>query len=236
MCHVLKSIRLTETYNVESLIVYPGFNSPVPEGVGDDHRLLRMPPLMSHQQLDFATSTMKTPKPVPYKRIKISSPGTERQAQDPEEDSGPTTKELLQMVESREKTTDQVSPAGRLIRVGVGVPESYKTKKPPLEKWSENNSLSELIYFENLPNYTGVFDRMRTVLGGVRSKLFGSSSAEESGDTPLSQKTPATTGEIDVPEAPVIHLNEDEDHAETAGTDDDVTEADMSADGNDDEA
>lgn len=161
---------------MESLVVYPGFNAAVPDGVSDDHRLLRMPPMMSHQQLDFATSTMKTPKPVPYKRIKITSPDQSRALKQDADDDGPTTKEILQMIESREKNEEEgESPAAKLIQVGVGVPVSYNVKKPPLEKWSENNSLSELIYFENLPNYTGVFNKMRTVLGGVRSKLFGSS-------------------------------------------------------------
>jgi hypothetical protein len=160
---------------VESLVVYPGFNAPVPDGVNDDHRLLRMPPLMIHQQLDFATSTMKTPKPVPYKRLKITSPETRTMQQQDDETAGPTTKQILQMIESRDTDVEKSeTPAGKLVKVGAPVPVSYNVKKPPLEKWSENNSLSELIYFENLPNSTGSFDKMRSVLGGVRNKLFGS--------------------------------------------------------------
>lgn len=86
-------------------------------------------------------------------------------------------KEMIQG-ESVKKGTKQCNPEQsfkRLISVGVPVPDSYKTTKPPLEKWSENNSLAELIYFENLPNSTGVFDKMRSVLGSVRAKLFSTS-------------------------------------------------------------
>jgi len=41
--------------------------------VRDDHREMGMPAMQEHQQLDFATATMKRPKPVPFKRIKLSS-------------------------------------------------------------------------------------------------------------------------------------------------------------------
>lgn len=214
---------MSETYNIESLVVYPGFNSPVPSGVGDDYRLLRMPPLMNHQQLDFATSTMKTPKPIPYKRIKISSPESQNLTHESDGEEGPTTTELLKMVEARDTRADEVSPAVRLIKVGVGVPESYKTKKPPLEKWSENNSLSELIYFENLPNYTGVFDKMRTVLGGVRNRLFGPSSTKVGEDTASPEdQTPATRDPA--ADTPVTSLEENEVLA-VITDDDDVIDA-----------
>ena len=54
-------------YNPDQLVVYPGFNAPVPPGVRDDWQLLRMPPMQTHQQLSFATAKMKTPKPVPFR-------------------------------------------------------------------------------------------------------------------------------------------------------------------------
>lgn len=60
----------------------------------------------------------------------------------------------------------------KLISVGSPIPDSYDAKKPPLENWSENNSLADLIYFENLPNSTGVFDKMRSTLRNIRNKLF----------------------------------------------------------------
>lgn len=170
------------TYNVDSLVTYPGFNAPVPEGVKDDWRLLRMPPMMKHQQLAVATATMKRPKPVPYKRVNISKAtdlGEDKEMEDSMEESVNRI-ELLEKAkqEAEAKKLDPESSEleegsrSRRITVGVPVPSSYLKPKPPLEKWSENNSLADLIYFENLPNSTGTFDKMRSVLGSVRAKLF----------------------------------------------------------------
>ncbi|KAI1291967.1 Zinc finger CCHC domain-containing protein 8 [Halotydeus destructor] len=230
-------------YNPESLVIYPGFNAPLPEGVSDHHDYLGMPAMQPFQQLTYATGNMKRPKPKPFKRVKISSsslsfadspsspvaptncPTNTDDEKEPEvillsdeEDDirsndsvtvlSSTTNGLvnkngseneLSKIESMEETKTQPinvvnsndkngsenellksdnsvvefsSPATKLIAVGSPVPESYKTAKPPLEKWSENNSLAEMIYFENLPDSTGVFDRLRSVLGRVRNKLF----------------------------------------------------------------
>ena len=141
--------------------------------------------MMQHQQLDFATANMKKPAPVPYKRIRLSSPEnkeTESTSQDevksPNDDKSKDTGELTEDSDSDEEESSsevkevKVSETPRkLISIGVPVPEV--TKKPPLEKWSENNTLAELIHFENPSNYTGVFDKMRSVIGKVRSRLSG---------------------------------------------------------------
>jgi zinc finger CCHC domain-containing protein 8 len=198
------------TYNVESFIAYPGFNRPVPEGVEDNYAQLRMPAPQQHQQLDFATSTMKTPKPVPFKRLRITSSASTMNSESPltasenvgtsESAIGESLDSSIEVLEASQDTsvldikeeiqdgnisiisvtkTPEIQATKRLISVGVPVPDSYNMIKPPLEKWSENNSLAELIYFENLPNSTGVFDKMRGVLGKVREKLFSSSEAPE---------------------------------------------------------
>lgn len=183
---------MTDTWNVESLISYPGFNTALPEGVRDDHKLLHMPPMMPHQQLDFATARLKKPAPVPYKRLRLSTP-KEKSSQVNDEADDSTKQDETEKSEDAEKSESpsaaekidnnpqQETPRSRLISVGVPVP--VPTRKPPLEKWSENNSLSELIYFENLPNYTGVFDKMRSVIGKVRSRLSGGATSSDSPST-----------------------------------------------------
>ena len=154
-----------KTYNVEQLVVYPGFNAPLPEGVKDDYRSLRMPPMQLHQQLSFATSTMKKPKPIPYTKFKLNDSSSQLDLSlnstmnDPVKNEPPSGQ-------------PEVVKTRKVVSIGIPIPDSYvKAKKPPLEKWSENNSLADLIYFENLPTSTGVFDKMRGVLGGIRTRL-----------------------------------------------------------------
>lgn len=188
-----------ETWNVDSLISFPGFNTAVPEGVKDDYQLLGMPPMMPHQQLKFATANLKKPAPVPYKRIRISSPKDASADTAADETSPPSANDSeetdKQPEESESKDSNETpqpeTPRSRLISVGVPVPTP--TRKPPLEKWSENNSLSELIYFENLPNYTGVFDKMRNVIGKVRNRLSGlTDSSKKSGADSSDQTAPTS--------------------------------------------
>lgn len=191
------------------------------------------PPLLPHQQLDFATKTMKTPKPVPFKRIKISGSSTslatdiettakgrlklartlhlkrvmfaeietsDNPAVCAETDTTGTSgnpidlndsiedKEVVE--EAIEEIPEEAKPT-KLISVGSPVPDSYKFSKPPLEKWSENNTMVDLIYFENLPTSTGYFDKMRSVLGGIRNRLF--SVAQDIDDQKITETESGTT-------------------------------------------
>lgn len=57
----------------------------------------------------------------------------------------------------------------KLIAMGSPVPSSTGAKKPPLEKFAKG--MGNLIYFENLPNSTGVFEKMRGVIYKIRDKL-----------------------------------------------------------------
>ena len=162
-----------------------------------DCRLLRMPPMMEHQQLGYATERMNRPKAVPYRRYKLTSPETnksvpkEETVVDPEDIQSPESpgaaiatesSEAMTSPEAENKGAEEPTSDTKIKRVSIGspVPESYKKKKPPLEKWSENNSLPDLIYFENLPNSTGVFDKMRGIIKKVRDNLFAPSDKKES--------------------------------------------------------
>ncbi|XP_053211489.1 LOW QUALITY PROTEIN: zinc finger CCHC domain-containing protein 8-like [Panonychus citri] len=61
-----------QAFNPECFVEFPGFNAPVPEGVKDHCEILGMPPMQGFQQLNFVKQTILPPKPVPYKRIKLS--------------------------------------------------------------------------------------------------------------------------------------------------------------------
>lgn len=145
---------------------------------------------------------MKRPKPVPYKRFKLTSP--EKSIDEPEHVTGDgpvagssskSCDEEGEMIETEKKETEVKT---KLLSLGSPVPDSYIRPKPPLEKWSENNTLADLIYFENLPNYTGVFDNMRSVLRNVRERLFSrtpQSASEETNETNNNSEIPVVATE-----------------------------------------
>lgn len=91
--------------------------------------------------------------------------------------------------DTKEKSEVKNSSFSKKVSIGTPVPESYKKKKPALEKWSENDTLPDLIYFENLPNSTGVFDKMRGIIGKVRNRLFGADKNGKEKDEEESSQT-----------------------------------------------
>ena len=49
------------------------------------------------------------------------------------------------------------------------MPASERPKRPSLDKWSVG--MGELIYFENLPEYTGVYEnKMKGLIDKIRKK------------------------------------------------------------------
>ena len=55
----------------------------------------------------------------------------------------------------------------KLIAMGSPMPASERPKRPPLEKWGIG--MGELIYFENLPEYTGVYEnKMKGLINKIR--------------------------------------------------------------------
>ena len=74
--------------------------------------------------------------------------------------------------EEKQQTINGTPSSSRklnLIEYGSPVPVSSNSKKPPLEKWAEG--MGNLIYFENLPNSTGMFKKMRNIISKIRKEL-----------------------------------------------------------------
>lgn len=65
--------------------------------------------------------------------------------------------------------TPQSGNGLKLIAMGSPVPATLNNKRPPLENFAAG--MGELIYFENLPTSTGVFDKMRKVIHKVRKEI-----------------------------------------------------------------
>src|SRR5690606_19351474 len=78
---------------------------------------------------------------------------------------------LNKSVEDANEEDLNTSNASRmtLISMGAHVPQTLNGKKPPLENFAVG--MGELIYFENLPTSTGVFDKMRKVIKKIRRKI-----------------------------------------------------------------
>ena len=66
---------------------------------------------------------------------------------------------------SRESTSSRIT----LVSMGAPVPAALNGEKPPLENFGVG--MGPMIHFENLPNSTGVFDKMRKVIKKIRKKL-----------------------------------------------------------------
>ncbi|RWS10975.1 PSP domain containing protein-like protein, partial [Dinothrombium tinctorium] len=86
----------------------------------------------------------------------------EKPQNDSDSSSTPSNKSYCE-----ENTPASNSSSIKLIAMGSPLPRS--SQKPPLEKFAEG--MGNLIYFENLPTSTGVFDKMRKTLHTVRQKL-----------------------------------------------------------------
>jgi hypothetical protein len=71
--------------------------------------------------------------------------------------------------ESKDEANTSQASKLTLISMGAPVPAALNGIKPPLENFSIG--MGELIYFENLPNSTGVFERLRKVIKKIRRKL-----------------------------------------------------------------
>lgn len=76
-----------------------------------------------------------------------------------------TISEVEEDRKSRESTASKLT----LLSMGAPVPSSLNGQKPPLENFSVG--MGELIYFENLPTSTGVFDKLRKVIKKIRKKI-----------------------------------------------------------------
>lgn len=66
-------------YDHSKLIEYPGFNTPMPPNCVDYHYYINMPPMLPHQQLDYAKKHMNSHlDEQPQKRARTSSPPHEK--------------------------------------------------------------------------------------------------------------------------------------------------------------
>lgn len=131
-------------YDHSKLIEYPGFNSPLPKDANDYHYYHNMPPMLPHQQLDYAKKTMCEfkPAPLPSKRVRTST-------------------------SSDNNTSINNESTGSIKLISKGSPMPRPVERLPLEKFSEG-VVGELLHFENIPDSTGRFESIRGLLESMK--------------------------------------------------------------------
>lgn len=195
-------------YDLSKLIDYPGFNSPMPINCVDYHYYINMPPLLAHQQLDYAKKHMSSFKPAQFpKRIKssndsnaaevsvesinestVSEPIPKTKETDgpdsPEADRSKTdttnadTSEIENPQLRRAQTESDLSIGSGFKLVSKGSPMPKPIDRLPLEKFSEG-VVGELLYFENTPTSSGKFDSIRGLLNTIRKSKSETSFQED---------------------------------------------------------
>ncbi|GFO43104.1 Zinc finger cchc domain-containing protein 8 [Plakobranchus ocellatus] len=177
-----------QEYDVNKIIEYPGFTIPVPLGFHDEHAVFKMPPIQQHQlkktlmsQSSDKSSTSKKrkrgkdkgeKKDGEAKKLKTSEdhPATDEaedgEIADPVEDgeSGESTKqqEVISPLERSASTISMSKDFGTPIftRDNSSLPDASKFGK----------DIEEHIPFENLPNATGTFEKMKDLLDLIKKR------------------------------------------------------------------
>jgi len=178
-------------YDHSKLIEYPGFNSPMPKNCVDYHYYVNMPAMLEHQQLEYAKQHMSAFKPVQIpKRTKISSyEDTSRSLNesnnassitDPSNNSeGPDSPDEPSDkldVSDLNKSSTSLNEGIKLLSKGSPMPKPVE--RAPLEKFSEG-VVTDLLYFENIPNSTGKFDNLRGILNNIRKSRSENDTSSE---------------------------------------------------------
>jgi zinc finger CCHC domain-containing protein 8 len=174
-------------YDHTKLIEYPGFNMPLPPDTHDYHYYYNMPPMLPHQQLDYAKKIMKKPNPVSLKRVKVNNDaesskdedddnGEDDEDDDDDDDNDNDDNDNGDNDEDgKGSSDDSKTPAANntsslseeIKLVSKGSPMPKPVNRLPLEKFSEG-VVGELLYFENIPSSTGKFDKIRNLLDTMR--------------------------------------------------------------------
>lgn len=150
-------------YDLSKLIEYPGFNAPLPPNTTDYHYYYNMPPMLPHQQLEYAKQHMNAFRPAPLpKRVRTSNSHNQSTSKSTNgEDESPASPE----VESKSNMSSSLTEEIKLVSKGSPMPKPVN--RMPLEKFSEG-VVGDLLYFENTPNSSGKFDSIRDLLNTIR--------------------------------------------------------------------
>ncbi|XP_059163216.1 zinc finger CCHC domain-containing protein 8-like isoform X2 [Physella acuta] len=173
-------------YDVNKIIEFPGFTVDVPDGYLDEHALYKMPPIQQHQLKKTLLAQSQTAEKVPSKKRKHEKDTDESEVKKAKIEEGEDTAPA----EGEERTNDSVesesksaaatpSQSGHMLRssstislskdFGTPILVREKIKLPDASKFGKD--IEEHIPFENLPNSTGTFEKMKDLLDLIRNKV-----------------------------------------------------------------
>ncbi|CAL1539247.1 unnamed protein product [Lymnaea stagnalis] len=186
-------------YDVNKIIEYPGFTIPVPSGYVDEHAVYKMPPIQQHQlkktlmsQSSEKVSAKKRKREKErdedeecVKKLKTDEDLEEGEAKEEGEEGNITReeentdmKESTTLDETQPPTNNEAEAPPSLMKssstislskdFGTPILVREKIRLPDASKFGKN--IEEHIPYENLPNSTGIFDKMRDLLEEIRKK------------------------------------------------------------------
>jgi len=186
-------------YDTNKLISWPGFNTELPREFKDEGSYYRVKPQSRCESLKEMKMGMKTQKGYRKRKMQDTSNGSDggakRTVYDMEVEEGECDDDLQppgeKVVQDEKEVTAEESKAEDVIvqPIGTGTIATTDTGTPIVEmfspfgsvpdnsKWGVN--MSEHVAFENLPNYTGHWDKMKA---GVIQKIRNRKKEEEKED------------------------------------------------------
>lgn len=197
-------------YDYSKFIVYPGFNAPMPENCVDYHYYVNMPGMLEHQQLEYAKKHCKAYNPEGVKRLKVDDVQDGDESEQQEDEAG-VSDSNIKSPSSDTKTGDEETPAETSITSGrddstlkdeikflqEGSPMPKQVQRVPLEKFAEG-VVGEILNYENIPNSTGRFDSIRSLLNTSGGRKRQSNPIEQSSNGSEQTSAPTQTD----PESP----------------------------------
>ncbi|KAK0058834.1 zinc finger CCHC domain-containing protein 8 [Biomphalaria pfeifferi] len=172
-------------YDVNKIIEYPGFTVAIPPGFEDEYATYQMPPIQQHQLKETLLAQSNTEKTSSRKRKREKEEDKEDAIKKlkndyggVEEEDGESKSESESAGEQKSSSDIPVTPKPMFrssstisLSKDFGTPILVREKihLPDAAKFGKN--IEEHIPFENLPNSTGIFDKMKDLLEVVRKKI-----------------------------------------------------------------
>lgn len=180
----------TLEYDIERLVEWPGFNSPLPSEFRDETSKYRAAPLKRVKLLKDMVEEMRPKEQKAYVRGKMqdtSVADTTESSQDAIMEDVVVQKEIegreevcLTSTPSRQVSTSSSTNSVSKTEPGTPICEVYSpfARLPSQVDWAKD--MSEHVAFENLPDYTGKWEQMKSLLKRIKKRGEVNNEEEES--------------------------------------------------------